>query len=69
MKKKFILTLLFVIGSAVVVFAQGPGPCNDADPDGVTCPIDTWVVAFAIIALLFTMLHLNRKQKNTAVLV
>jgi hypothetical protein len=69
MNKKFILILLFFIANIVTVFAQGPGPCNDADPDGYTCPIDTWVIAFAIIALLFTTLHLNRKQKNTAVLV
>jgi hypothetical protein len=70
MKRKLILTLIFFAASIVSVFAgPGPGPCNDADPDGYTCPIDSWVVGFAVMVLLFTTYHLYQKQKNAEVLV
>ncbi|MES2809850.1 MAG: hypothetical protein V4619_14565 [Bacteroidota bacterium] len=68
MKKRTILTSLLLLANIVTLFAQGSLPCNDGDPDGVACPIDTWVVAFAAIALIFTVLHLRGREKNTPIL-
>lgn len=41
----------------------GDGLCdgNDGGPDG--CPLDTWVWALILVALLFTVRHLSRKGK------
>lgn len=65
MKKSVILTLLFLLTNIVNLFAQGDLPCNDGDPDGVSCPIDTWVVLFAAFALILTVIHLHRKANST----
>jgi hypothetical protein len=41
-----------------------PGDDPDAHPIGESgCPLDTWVIVLVTVALLFTVLHLNRKQK------
>ncbi|UOE52800.1 hypothetical protein MTO98_17160 [Mucilaginibacter sp. SMC90] len=41
----------------------GDGLCdgNDGGPDG--CPLDTWVWVLMLVALLFTIRHLSRKNK------
>jgi hypothetical protein len=61
-KKRIVLTLLFLIANVAVLFAQGALPCNDGDIDE-NCPLDTWVIVLAAGALLFTVLHLYRTQK------
>lgn len=38
-----------------------PLPC---DPDDPNCPLDTWVVFLVVIAVIFTVIHLHRKQKS-----
>jgi hypothetical protein len=41
-----------------------PGDDPDAHPIGASgCPLDTWIIVLAVAALLFTVLHLHRKQK------
>ena len=51
--------------SPVISFAQGPLPCGDSDPTiPNACPLDTWVVFLAVIAVSFAALHLHRKQKS-----
>lgn len=42
----------------------GGGLCdgNDGGPDG--CPLDTWVIVLVVIAVIFTAIHLHRKQKS-----
>lgn len=56
--------LVLMIISMGMLYAQGPGiPCSDADPDA-QCPLDTWVIVFAGVALLMAALHLHRKQKQ-----
>ena len=51
--------------SPVISFAQGGLPCGDSDPgNSGTCPLDTWVVFLAAIAVSFAVLHLHRKQKS-----
>lgn len=41
----------------------GDGLCdgNDGGPDG--CPLDTWVWVLIFVAAMFTVRHLNRKNK------
>jgi hypothetical protein len=66
MKKRAILITVLLFANIVSVFAQGDLPCNDGDPDGIACPIDTWVVLFAAIALIFTVIHLQKKASQPA---
>ena len=61
--KIFLSTLAIMMMGTVSLFAQGALPCGDADPDAV-CPLDTWVVGFAVIAALVTAIGLYRKQKS-----
>lgn len=64
--KVFFGTLTFLLLNVVFVFAQPGEPCGGTDPDAV-CPLDTWVFVLAAGALLFTTLHLYRKQKRSLV--
>jgi hypothetical protein len=61
-KKTFLITLLFV-AATLSCFAQLEDPCSPVDNDSV-CPLDTWVIALAVAAFAFTVIHLYRKQKN-----
>ncbi|MGF7038716.1 hypothetical protein [Mucilaginibacter lappiensis] len=66
-KYKFLLGVCFYLLITANCFAQtdpGGGLCdgNDGGPDG--CPLDTWVIVLVIIAVIFTALHLQRKQKS-----
>ncbi|MCC8425095.1 hypothetical protein [Mucilaginibacter sp. UR6-11] len=59
MKKRIILICLFLLAPVIKLFAQlPPVPC---DPD--ECPIDSWVILFALAVLTITILHLYNKQK------
>ena len=69
---KVFLTALFML-CTLMTFAQPTGPggpgqgdCGDTTvgPDE-PCPLDTWVIVLAIIALIFAAIHLYKKQ-NTA---
>jgi hypothetical protein len=62
MKKRAILILSFLLANAITLFADGPPLPGCDDPDD--CPIDSWVVAFAICALTITILHLYNKRKT-----
>ncbi|HWZ16187.1 MAG TPA: hypothetical protein VNW95_13190 [Mucilaginibacter sp.] len=50
--------------NAVIGFAQAGAPCAGGDVDG-NCPLDTFVVVLAGIALVFGAVQLYRKGKNT----
>jgi hypothetical protein len=62
--KIFFGALLLLVLNTATLFAQGgPGePCQGTDPDA-TCPLDTWVIVLAVVAVIFAVVHLNRKQK------
>lgn len=66
MKKRIFLTLVFAVTTVTQLLA-GPGdtPCGGNDPDDVVncTPLDTWVIVLAGVAMIFTFLHLTRKQK------
>jgi hypothetical protein len=64
--KIFLGSLLLLILNTAVLYAQPGEPCAGTDPDAV-CPLDTWVIFLAAIALVFAVRHLYRKQpeKNT----
>jgi len=55
--------LLLLILNSAVLYAQPGVPCGGTDPDA-TCPLDTWVIVLAIIAVIFAAYHLHRKQKS-----
>ncbi|WPV02093.1 hypothetical protein SNE26_09925 [Mucilaginibacter sp. cycad4] len=65
LKWKYILAIIAINLLAVSVsFADpGDGLCdgNDGGPDG--CPLDTWVWGLILVAMLFTVRHLGRKNK------
>ena len=67
-KYKFLLGVCVYLLVATNCFAD-PGDPGDGFCDGVNggpdgCPLDTWVIALVIIALIFTVLHLRKKQKS-----
>jgi hypothetical protein len=71
MKKRAFYKILTVLMAIVALFmpsmilAQDVGqPCDGADAYG-SCPLDTWVMVLAFAAVVFAVLHLNRKQKRT----
>ena len=64
--KIFCTALLLLMLNVVVLFAQGTtpgGPCGFTDPDA-SCPLDTWVMVLAFIAVGFASLSLYRKQNK-----
>ena len=61
--KIFLGTLLLLMLNTVASYAQPGEPCGGVDPDA-TCPLDTWVIILASIAVIFAVIHLNRKQKS-----
>jgi len=62
--KIFFSTLLLLIVNVAFLYAQDPGePCSGNDVDTVGCPLDTWVVLLAFIAIIFAAWHLNNKRK------
>ena len=51
----------------VISFAQEGGPpCGDGDPINANCPLDTWVIVLAFMAIVFAARHLYRKQKQSS---
>ena len=40
-------------------------PCGGDDPYA-TCPLDSWVIVLAAVALIFAAVHLYRKQKTVS---
>ena len=64
-KCKFLLGVCIYLLFATNCFADpGDGLCdgNDGGPDG--CPLDTWVIVLAVIAVTFAAIRLHRKQKS-----
>ncbi|MBB3054939.1 hypothetical protein [Mucilaginibacter gotjawali] len=54
--------VLFIFNSSIL-FAQPGEPCGGTDPDA-TCPLDTWIIVLAVIAVISAAYHLHRKQKS-----
>ena len=59
--KIFCGALLLLMLNVVMLYAQPGEPCGGTDPDA-TCPLDTWVIALAVIAAVFAMFRLMKKQ-------
>jgi hypothetical protein len=59
--KIFFGAFLLLMLNTVVLFAQPGEPCQGLDVDN-PCPLDTWVVVLAVVAVLFAAIHLYRKQ-------
>ncbi|RYY07940.1 MAG: hypothetical protein EOP43_01720 [Sphingobacteriaceae bacterium] len=58
--KVVVVLLLQVLITSNIVYAQGLGtPCNGGDPD-VDCPIDSWILAFTAIAVIYTCIKIKR---------
>ena len=62
-----VFVFLLIIASPVMLFAQtGAGePCSDNDPLDNSCPLDTWVIVLAFVAVAFAAFHLHRKQQRS----
>jgi len=65
--KVFSWALLLLILNTAVLYAQPGEPCGGTDPDS-TCPLDTWVIVLAAIAVIFAVSRLHRKQKSPLLL-
>ena len=61
--KVFSGAFLLLMLNAVFLYAQPGEPCGGQDPDA-TCPLDTWVVVLAAVAVTFAVIHLFRKQRS-----
>jgi uncharacterized membrane protein len=59
----FFGTLLLLIFNVLLLYAQDPQACSGTDIDN-PCPLDTWVIILAIIAVVFAAIYLNHKQKS-----
>jgi len=53
-----------LLSNTLVLFAQGPGLPDDPGDCVTDCPLDTWVIAFAMLALVITTIYLYKKQTN-----
>lgn len=62
-KKGIALVIIFILQVIITsnsVFAQGLGtPCNGGDPD-VDCPIDSGILMFAAIVIIYTCIKIRR---------
>jgi hypothetical protein len=52
--------------NGVFLYAQPGEPCGGVDPDA-TCPLDSWVVVLAAVAVTATVVHLYRKQRSRSI--
>lgn len=62
--KKIFLSVIFLIANISVLFAQGSFGCNGGDIDGGDCPIDSWVIVFAALAVIAATTYLYKKQQK-----
>ena len=55
--------LLLIVSNVFMVLADDPGePCDVlVDPIG-NCPLDTWTMYLAIIAVIFAVFYLRKKN-------
>ena len=58
----FLGTMLLLMLNTAMLFAQPGEPCAGNDPDS-TCPLDTWVIVLAVVAVVFAVIRLRRKQQ------
>jgi hypothetical protein len=66
--KIFFSTVLLLMVNAALLYAQDPGePCNGNDVDNTGCPLDTWVILLAFVAIVIAAWHLNNKRKAAPV--
>ncbi|MDB5016251.1 MAG: hypothetical protein JWQ84_1083 [Mucilaginibacter sp.] len=65
MKVKIIFSvfLLVTLFNGTISYAQAGLPCAGTDIDN-TCPLDTWVIVLAFLAVAFASFHLSRKQSR-----
>ncbi|MDB4921549.1 hypothetical protein [Mucilaginibacter sp.] len=67
MRVRIFFSTLLLLFNAGLLFAQDPGaPCAGQDPDLTTCPLDTWVIFLAFVAIVFAARHIYRKQKQSS---
>ena len=59
--KIFLGTLLLLLINTVALYAQPGEPCAGTDPDA-TCPLDSWVIILALVAVVCAIIHLNRRR-------
>jgi len=64
--KIFLGALLLLMLNTIFLYAQPGEPCGGVDPDA-TCPLDTWVVVLAAVAVTAAVIHLSRKQKSRSI--
>jgi hypothetical protein len=64
--KIFCGALLLLMLNVVMLYAQPGEPCGGTDPDA-TCPLDTWVIALAVIAAVFAMFRLKKQSAGQPV--
>ena len=60
--KIFCGAFLLLMLNVMALYAQPGEPCGGTDPDA-TCPLDTWVIVLAAVAVAFAAFHLARKQR------
>jgi len=62
--KIFFSTILLMLSAGMLYAQTDPFvPCSGTDPDNA-CPLDTWVILLAFIAIVFAAWRLNNKRKT-----
>jgi len=64
LKLKYIYTLVFLLYSATVLFAQDPPGFTDNVIDNTAAPIDNYVIPMLVIALIIGSVLLKKKSIN-----
>jgi hypothetical protein len=67
--KGVLLAIMLLLSTTIVLADPGAGDTGLCDgvnggPDG--CPLDTWVWALTVIAIIFAVSHLKKKQRQIA---
>ena len=57
------LIAVFIFLNTLNTYAQFTPPDTPCDPEDSSCPLDTWIIVFACLALFTTTLYLLSKQK------
>jgi hypothetical protein len=60
---KYLLVLFLTLMISNTVLADpGDGLCDGEDGGPDNCPLDTWVIVLVVVACLFGMYQLHKKQ-------
>jgi hypothetical protein len=61
------ISILVILLLHLATYAQVINPCEGADADSTTCPLDTWVYILVIAAVIYGAYRMYKKQRSIAI--